>query len=139
MAEEKQKRNLTVFGQETEFNGTLEFSDDLIITGKFQGTIKSTGNLEIAKGAICDVDTVTSKSIEVYGKLNGDAEVSERIELCTGSSVHGNIKTCSIRIADGADYKGDVSMIESVSDVNLFSVSSEEYKQAMVYKSNEPK
>ena len=139
MAEEKQKKNITVFGQETEFYGVLEFTDDLIITGKFQGTIKSTGNLEIAKGAICDVDNVTSKSLEIYGKLNGDAEASERIELCNGSSVHGNLKTCRIRIADGADYEGDVSMLESVSDVNLFSVSSDEYKQSMVYKSNEPK
>ena len=30
-----EKRTLTVFGPETEFDGVLEFSDDLIITGKF--------------------------------------------------------------------------------------------------------
>ena len=37
MAEDKQKKNLTVFGQETEFDGVLEFTDNLVITGKFKG------------------------------------------------------------------------------------------------------
>ena len=39
--------NLTVFGQETEFDGVLEFSDNLVITGKFHGTINASGDLEI--------------------------------------------------------------------------------------------
>ena len=42
-----ERRTLTVFGAETEFDGVLEFSDDLIITGKFTGKINATGNLEI--------------------------------------------------------------------------------------------
>ena len=27
--------NLTIFGQETEFDGVLDFTDNLVITGKF--------------------------------------------------------------------------------------------------------
>ena len=49
------KKTLTVFGPETEFDGVLEFSDDLIITGKFNGKIKATGNLEVSKEAVCTV------------------------------------------------------------------------------------
>ena len=30
---ENEKRNITVFGEETEFDGVLEFSDHLVITG----------------------------------------------------------------------------------------------------------
>ena len=47
-----ERRTLTVFGAETEFDGVLEFSDDLIITGKFTGRINATGNLEIEKNAV---------------------------------------------------------------------------------------
>ena len=35
----EEKRTLTVFGPETDFDGVLEFSDDLIITGRFNGKI----------------------------------------------------------------------------------------------------
>ena len=52
------KKNVTVFGRETEFTGTVEFTDNLIITGKFNGTIKSSGDLEIEKTAICKVDSI---------------------------------------------------------------------------------
>ena len=62
-----EKRTLTIFGPETEFDGVLEFSDDLIITGKFNGRIKATGNLEIAKGAVCTVEKMTAKSIVISG------------------------------------------------------------------------
>ena len=46
------KRNITVFGTETEFDGILEFKDRLIITGKFNGKITApTGDLTIDKNA----------------------------------------------------------------------------------------
>ena len=51
---EIEKKNITVFGEETEFDGILEFSDRLVITGKFSGKINApTGDLEIAKNAVC--------------------------------------------------------------------------------------
>ena len=69
-----EKRTLTIFGPETEFDGVLEFSDDLIITGKFNGRIKATGNLEIAKGAVCTVEKMTAKSIVISGSVTSPSE-----------------------------------------------------------------
>lgn len=68
--------NLTVFGQETEFDGVLEFSDNLVITGKFHGTINASGDLEIEKTAVCDVDKMSANSIVVSGKITGDIETA---------------------------------------------------------------
>ena len=48
---EKLPRKLTVFGEDTDFDGELEFSDDLIISGKFSGKIKSSGDLLVKKTA----------------------------------------------------------------------------------------
>ena len=93
MAEEKQKKNLTVFGQETEFDGILEFSDNLVITGKFKGEIRATGDLEIEKGAVCDVDKMTANSIVISGSVTGDIFADERVEMCSGSIVHGDVET----------------------------------------------
>ena len=138
MAEDK-KKNLTVFGQETEFDGELEFTDSLVITGKFSGLINASGDLEIDKSAVCDVSKIKANSIEISGKVSGDIEAPERIELCSGSVVKGDMISGHIRIADDVDYEGSVSMFDDVPEIDLFSVASDEYKDSIVLKSNQPK
>ncbi len=138
MADDK-KKNLTVFGQETEFDGELEFTDSLVITGKFNGSINASGDLEIDDNAVCDVSKMKANSIEISGKVTGDIEAPERIELCSGSVVKGDMVSGRIRIADDVDYEGQVSMFDNVPEIDLFSVVSDEYKNSIVLKSNLPK
>lgn len=133
----KENGNLTVFGQETEFDGVLEFTDSLVITGKFHGTIKATGDLEIDRSAVCDVDVMNAESIVVSGKVTGRIEASERVELCSGSRVKGDIKTARIRISDNVEFEGQVSMLSEVPDIDIFSVASAEYKDALIKKADE--
>ena len=127
-----EKINVTVFGPETEFDGELEFSDKLIITGKFNGTIKASGDLEIAKDAVCTGETITARSIIVSGNL----EASERVEICSGSSVTGDITTARLRIASDVNFEGQVTMLDKEPDIDLFSVASSEYKDALALKSD---
>ena len=135
---ENEKRNITVFGEETEFDGVLEFSDRLVITGKFSGKINApSGDLEIAKNAACKVSTIDANSIIVAGgEVQGDMNAAERVEICSGSKVSGNITTARIRIANNVEFSGDVNMLEKEPDVDLFSVASSEYKQAMLIHSD---
>ena len=53
---EQTAANYTILGSETSFDGVLEFTDNLKINGKFNGTINSNGNLDIDKAAVCTVD-----------------------------------------------------------------------------------
>lgn len=139
MAEEKQKRNLTVFGQETEFDGILEFTDNLVITGKFRGEIRASGDLEIERGSVCDVKRMTARSIVISGTVTGNIDADERVEMCAGSVVHGDVRTARIRIAEDVEFEGQVLMLDKEPDVNLFSVASKEYKEALVIKSDDPR
>lgn len=139
MSEDRQKKNLTVFGQETEFDGILEFTDSLVITGKFHGEIKNAGDLEIEKSAVCDVERIHARSIVISGVVTGELEASERIEMCSGSVVRGDVTTAQIRIAEYVDFEGQVSMLEGIPDFNLFSVASDEYKNSLVLKSDDPR
>lgn len=132
------KKNVTVLGRETEFNGTIEFKDSLVITGKFNGTIKATGDLEVDKTAICQVDSITASSVIVFGKVSGDINADEKIELCSGSSVKGDLKSSRLRIADNVDFEGQVEMLDTVSDVDLFSIASKEFKDSLLMKSDIP-
>ena len=123
--------------EETEFDGVLEFSDRLVITGKFSGKINAPeGDLEVAKNAVCKVDKIDANSIIVSGEVSGDMNAAERVEICSGSKVSGNITTARIRIANNVEFSGDVNMLDKEPEVDLFSVASSEYKQAMIIHSD---
>ena len=72
--------NVTVLGQKTEFVGELEFSDNLVITGTFEGRIQSSGNLRIDKTAQCKVSQIAADSIFVAGAVTGDLKAASKLE-----------------------------------------------------------
>ncbi|HBB14967.1 MAG TPA: polymer-forming cytoskeletal protein [Treponema sp.] len=132
-----EKKNETIFGQETEFEGNLTFSDSLVITGKFNGNINATGDLEIEKSAVCNVDKMTAATVVVSGRVNGNIEASKSVELCKGSKVKGDITTPELRIADNVEFEGSVNMLDEIPDTDIFSISSDEYKKSLVLKTAE--
>jgi len=122
---------LTVAGEETSFEGSLEFSDSLIITGKFSGNIKSTGYLEIAKTGDCVVDEMSGQNIVVSGKVTGNITAEDSIELCSGSIITGDIKARKIKIEENVLFDGKVTMLDDIPSIDLFSMSMSDYKQRM--------
>ncbi len=126
----EKEKNTTVFGRETVFQGVLEFTDNLIITGQFEGTIHTRGSLAIAKPAVCKVDQIQASSITIEGKVSGNLEATDRIEMKSGSEIRGNVVTSRLRIADDVLFEGDVSMIRSDAEIDIFSASVPELKEA---------
>ena len=133
----KENENLTVFGSETEFDGVLEFTDSVVITGKFHGTINASGNLEIEKNAICNVDNMKAQSVVISGQVTGNVEGKERIELCSGSKVKGDLTSARLRIADNVEFDGKVAMIDEIPSTDIFAVGSQEFKNSLVMRTNE--
>jgi cytoskeletal protein CcmA (bactofilin family) len=124
--------NITVFGTETEFSGELDFTDNLVITGNYSGTIKSGGNLEIAKSAVCTVDVIKTSTIVVSGQVTGNIEAPDRLEMKTGCKITGDVTTSRLKIADNVDFYGQVTMLdENVETPDIFTVAPPEYKQML--------
>jgi cytoskeletal protein CcmA (bactofilin family) len=137
MAEKIEKKNITVLGAETEFEGNLTFTDKLVVTGKFTGKIESdNGDLQIAKNAVCNVESLNVNSVVIYGDVKGQINATERVEICSGSIVEGDVKTARVRIANNVDFNGQVTMLDEEPTVDLFSVASDEYKKAMLVHSD---
>jgi len=82
---EQQSKNYTILGSETSFDGVLEFTDNLKINGKFNGTINSNGNLDIDKSAVCTVDKMSASSIVISGSVTGNISATERVECATAA------------------------------------------------------
>jgi cytoskeletal protein CcmA (bactofilin family) len=122
--------NTTVFGTETEFSGELDFTDNLVITGTYNGTIKSGGNLEIAKSAVCTVDIIKTNTIVVSGQVTGNIESPARLEMKSGCKITGDITTSRLKIADNVDFYGQVTMLDDdVETPDIFTLTPPEYKQ----------
>ena len=137
MAEKIEKKNITVLGAETEFEGNLTFTDKLVVTGKFTGKIESdNGDLQIAKNAVCNVESLNVNSVVIYGDVKGQINAEERVEICSGSVVDGDVKTARVRIANNVEFNGQVTMLETEPEIDLFSVASDEYKKAMLVHSD---
>ena len=85
----KEGKKTTVLGAETHFNGVLNFTDELLIIGKFDGEINSTGNVEIDKDSVCNVNSITASSIVVCGKVTGNLYATEQVEMNSGSKING--------------------------------------------------
>ncbi len=127
--------DLTILGEQTEFDGVLNFTDNLVITGKFTGTIESTGSLVIEKTGKCSVDKITADSITIAGQVQGDLSAKTKLEMFSGSTIVGNVETSRLRIADDVNFQGQVKMLDEVPDIDIFSVSAEEYKRMVSQRS----
>jgi len=123
--------NVTILGKETEFEGVLEYTDNLVVTGKFSGTIKSNGYLEISEDAECKVDSMSASSVIISGTVNGNINAHSRLEMKSGSHVVGDVTTKKLCIADDVEFHGSVSMLEEVPEIDVFSMEPAEYKQQM--------
>ena len=123
--------NHTTLGEETEFDGVLEYSDNLTVAGKFTGTIKSNGYLEISKSAECKVDSMTASTVIIAGSVNGNINAHDCLEMRSGSRVVGDVSTKKLCIADDVEFHGSVSMLDDVPEIDIFSMDPAEYKQQM--------
>lgn len=94
-----------VLSSDVEIKGTVKFQDDLIVDGKIEGDIQSSGNLTIGENARIKAEVKTG-TVVVYGKVHGNLTATDRVELKSGAEVVGDIKAKTLTIEAGAIFVG---------------------------------
>jgi len=107
------KINYTIFHEKSSFHGTLNFSNPLKISGKFEGEINGSNLLLIEKEAKIDA-AINVTHLIVFGKVTGNIIASEKVELREGAIVTGNIKTPNLEVDDGVLFEGQCEMKQAV-------------------------
>lgn len=88
-----------------EINGSIKFSNDMVIDGKVEGEITSDkGRVTIGENAYVKGD-VKAGEVKLFGKVKGTI-TSERCELKTKSKLDGDIKTQMLSMEEGAVLSG---------------------------------
>jgi cytoskeletal protein CcmA (bactofilin family) len=94
-----------VLSKDVEIKGSIKFQKELMIDGKVEGEINSDGVLTIGENA--DIrGEIKTKSITVYGKVQGNITVGERCELKSRCTLQGDLKAARLVIEEGATFIG---------------------------------
>lgn len=99
----------TVIGSSIVIDGEISGDEDLVIQGTVKGKISVKESLYVERSGVVEAD-IETQNVEVSGKVTGNINASEKVELKTDCRVIGDIKAPRILIADGASFKGNVEM-----------------------------
>jgi cytoskeletal protein CcmA (bactofilin family) len=103
-----------ILSSDVEIKGTIKFQKELLIDGKVEGEINSEGVLTIGENA--DIrGEIKTKSITVYGKVQGNITVSERCELKSKCTLQGDLKAARLIIEEGATFVGKSEVTSGMS------------------------
>ena len=100
----------TILRDDTNFKGSLEFQNKLIINGKFEGTLTSKGILSVGRSGKVKAE-IKVGSIIIEGTVHGNITADDKIELRDSAELHGDIQAKRLVITEGAAFIGN-------SDVN---------------------
>src|SRR6266853_210190 len=103
-----------VLSSDVEIKGSIKFQKELLIDGKVEGEINSEGVLTIGENA--DIrGEIKTKSITVFGKVQGNITVTERCELKSKCSLQGDLKAARLIIEEGATFVGKSEVTSGMS------------------------
>src|SRR2546429_5731304 len=94
-----------VLNSDVELKGTLKFSGELTFDGKLDGEINSEGTLNLGDNAIIK-GNITSNSVVVRGKVNGNVIAREKIDIKTKDELFGDIRAPKLVIEEGVTFVG---------------------------------
>lgn len=102
--------DLAQIGKSVVIKGEVSGSEDLYVDGQVEGSIALKGN-SLTVGPNGQIKaSVESRVIVVQGKVEGNVQASDRVELRKSAVVTGDISTQRISIEEGAYLKGKVDI-----------------------------
>src|SRR5262249_50519095 len=97
-------------GRTLVIKGEITGSEALYIDGRIEGKIiMPESRVTIGRNGKVDA-SIQAKEVVVMGKVNGNIECSDRVDIRSEGSVSGDISTVRISVEDGAALKGGIQV-----------------------------
>src|SRR5271170_8006356 len=97
-------------GRTLVIKGELSGSEALYIDGRIEGKISLPDNrVTIGRNGTVQAN-ITAREVVVLGKVSGNIECSDRVDIRSEGSVTGDVSTVRISVEDGAVLKGGVEV-----------------------------
>jgi len=105
-------RGQAIIGKAVKINGEIYSKEDLHVEGEVEGTIELQEH-RLTIGSNGKVrSNVKAREIVILGNVQGNVDVSDKLEVRKDATVVGDIKTARIVIEDGAYIKGSIDVVK---------------------------
>ena len=94
-----------VLNSDVEIKGNLKFSGELTFEGKLEGEIQTDGTLNLGDSAVVN-GSINANSVIVRGKINGNINAKDKIEIKAKAELFGDIRATKLVIEEGVTYVG---------------------------------
>jgi len=108
----------TIIGKDTVFTGTLDIKGAVRVDGTVKGKIICTDTVTVGTTGYVEADT-EAQAVVVAGKVVGNLNAADKLELQAKSDVEGDIKTKSLVVEQGAIFCGSCKMKDGRSEMSF--------------------
>lgn len=89
--------------------GSVKFKSELVIDGEVEGSIDSGGRLTVGKNARIKGE-IRTRSVTVFGTVEGNVTAEERCELHSGCTLRGDIEAPRLVVDEDATFLGSAKI-----------------------------
>ncbi|MDP9268256.1 MAG: polymer-forming cytoskeletal protein [Acidobacteriota bacterium] len=105
-------------GKSLVIKGEVSGSESLYIDGRVEGAINLAGNrVTVGRNGVVNANVV-AREIVVIGKVKGNLNASDRVDIRNEGSLTGDVIAQRISIEDGAFFKGGIDIQKPGSRAN---------------------
>lgn len=99
----------TVIAKGSEFTGDIKSDSDVIIYGKYIGSIKTSTVVNVEAGGELDGKIDAAQAI-ISGKVTGKIKASSKVDIRETAVVDGEVTTPRLVVEEGSMFLGKVQM-----------------------------
>ena len=104
---------MAAIGSTVVFSGDLSGDEDLEILGQVKGKVELPSHqLTVGESGRIEAE-VKAKSVLVLGRVAGNVEASERVEIQASGIVEGDVRAPRLLVQEGAVVNGTIEMTKA--------------------------
>lgn len=105
------ENNHAVIGKSVVVKGQILSREDLTIEGEVEGTVEAQDHrLTVGQNGKVNA-SVKARELVVLGAIQGNVDITDKIDIRKEAKLVGDIKTARIVIEDGAFFKGNIDIV----------------------------
>lgn len=103
------QEEITKIGKTLVLEGVIRCEEDIYIHGTIKGEMNTTADVYLEEGGTLEAQ-VTTRNIQIRGRLSGNVTASDKFVLLPEGSMTGDVKAPRVVIEDGAMFRGRIEM-----------------------------
>jgi cytoskeletal protein CcmA (bactofilin family) len=99
----------SLVGKTLLIKGEIFSEDEILIEGRIQGKITVKNRVVIGRDGDVEAE-IDARDVIIKGKVTGNVRGSQRVEIVSAGTLHGNISSPRVVIADSGFFEGNIEM-----------------------------